>query len=144
MFSSQVIVHMILSVHTLTQGQPWCSIGGQIWGCPQNFTLCSGSTSGAGDVRGSPKSILNFMLYSRPCLSPSFSLLPIHPIHLCCEWHNIGTAWRSSWKGALTASCKSWRDPQCCDCSTPSSKAPCPAATPCTHPWVHTAPSEIS
>lgn len=85
MFSSQVIVNMILSVCSLTQGQPWCSIWGQIWGCPQNFTLYNGSTSGAGDVRGNPKSVLNFRLCSRPCLSHIFSLLPIYPIHLCCN-----------------------------------------------------------
>lgn len=72
-------------MHSLTQGQPWCSVWGQIWGSPQNFTLCYGGTRGAGDVRGSPKNILNFRLCSRPCLSHSFSLLPIHPIHLCCN-----------------------------------------------------------
>lgn len=65
--------HDITCVHTLTQGQPWCSIWGQIWGCPQNFTLCNGSTSGAGGVWDSLKSILNCRLCSRPWLSHNFS-----------------------------------------------------------------------
>lgn len=99
---------------------------------------------GAGGVWDSLKSILNFRLCSRPWLSHNFSLLPIYPIHLCCNAITLILPGDLPKRELSQPPARAGETHSHCDCSTPSTETSSPGATACSHPWVYTGPNSDS